>query len=89
VRLALVVGARPNFMKMAPILREAREVAGMEVIFVHTGQHYDDEMSKVFLDDLGLPEPDVHLGAGSGSQAQQTARILIASEEFTMNRAKT
>jgi len=69
-------------MKMAPVLREARKCEGVDVTFVHTGQHYDEEMSKIFLKDLDLPEPDVYLGAGSGSHAEQTAKIMVAFEQF-------
>src|SRR5919202_1407694 len=72
-----VVGARPNFMKVAPIVeamrRRPREFAPL---LVHTGQHYDARMSDAFFRDLGLPEPDVHLGVGSGSHAQQTAAVM-------------
>ena len=76
-----IVGARPNFMKIAPIMREmARYPDTFEQILVHTGQHYDDNMSKVFFRDLGLPQPDIYLGVGSGSHAQQTARIMLAFE---------
>lgn len=82
MRLVAVVGARPNFMKMAPVIREARECPGIHVTFVNTGQHYDDEMSAVFLQDLELPQPDVSLGVGSGTHAQQTARIMVGFEEF-------
>jgi len=82
MRLVVVVGARPNFMKMAPVLEQARGCPGMDVTFLHTGQHYDEEMSEAFLEDLGLPRPDVRLRAGSGSQAKQTARIMVAFEEF-------
>ncbi len=82
MHLVAVVGARPNLMKMAPVLREVRECSGMDVTFVHTGQHYDAEMTDVFLRDLDLPRPNAWLGAGSGSQAQQTARIMVAFEEF-------
>lgn len=82
MHLVVVVGARPNFMKMAPVLREARKCEGMNVTFVHTGQHYDDEMSNVFLQDLELLPPDVSLDSGSGSHAQQTAKIMVAFEAF-------
>jgi len=75
-RILHVVGARPNFMKMAPILREmAQRPAEFEQILVHTGQHYDASMSQVFFDELELPQPDVNLEVGSGSHAQQTALI--------------
>jgi UDP-N-acetylglucosamine 2-epimerase (non-hydrolysing) len=76
-----VVGARPNFMKAAPIISEMRKRPGVfEQILVHTGQHYDDNMSRAFFEDLELPRPDVQLGVGSGSHSEQTARILIALE---------
>jgi UDP-N-acetylglucosamine 2-epimerase (non-hydrolysing) len=72
-----VVGARPNFMKAAPVIDAARAL-GLSQLLVHTGQHYDRSLSDVFFDELGLPEPDVNLGVGSGSHAEQTAAILIA-----------
>lgn len=76
-----VVGARPNFIKMAPIIREMEKYRDeFEQILVHTGQHYDDNMSRVFFDQLGLPQPDVNLEVGSGSHAQQTARIMLRFE---------
>ncbi len=79
----LVAGARPNFMKIAPIVRalQARSDAfGFRI--VHTGQHYDREMSDVFFEELGIPKPDFHLEAGGGSHAQQTAKIMVAYEEI-------
>lgn len=76
-----VVGARPNFMKMAPIVKEL-DRRGIPQHLVHTGQHYDAAMSDVFFDELGMPAPDVHLGVGSGSHAQQTARVLTAFEDY-------
>ncbi|MCU0620336.1 MAG: UDP-N-acetylglucosamine 2-epimerase (non-hydrolyzing) [Gemmatimonadales bacterium] len=79
MRILLVAGARPNFMKVAPILR-AVERAGHEPLLVHTGQHYDARMSDAFFVDLGLPEPTHHLGVGSGTHAQQTARVMEAFE---------
>src|ERR1700753_2080933 len=75
-----VVGARPNFMKIAPVVLELRR-RGIPQRLVHTGQHYDSAMSKVFFEDLGMPQPDLYLGVGSGSHAQQTARVMIAIEE--------
>ena len=75
----VVAGARPNFMKVAPILRALHE-QGHEGILVHTGQHYDARMSDAFFRDLTLPEPDYHLGVGSGSHAVQTARIMESVE---------
>jgi UDP-N-acetylglucosamine 2-epimerase (non-hydrolysing) len=74
-----VVGARPNFMKAAPVIR-ALERRGVPQRLVHTGQHYDAAMSDVFFQELGLPEPDVNLGVGSGSQAGQTAALMVALE---------
>jgi UDP-N-acetylglucosamine 2-epimerase (non-hydrolysing) len=74
-----VVGARPNFMKVAPVMR-ALAARGVAQRLVHTGQHYDAKMSDVFFADLGLPEPDVHLGVGSGSHAEQTAKVMLAFE---------
>src|SRR5579862_497180 len=75
-----VVGARPNFMKAAPVLRALRET-GAEQTLVHTGQHYDVNMSDAFFRELGMPEPDVNLAVGSGSHAEQTAEIMIRFEK--------
>ena len=72
----LVAGARPNFMKLAPVVRALSEVDNVAFRVVHTGQHYDDSMNDVFFRELGIPEPDVHLEVGSGSHGSQTARIL-------------
>jgi UDP-N-acetylglucosamine 2-epimerase (non-hydrolysing) len=81
VRVLHVVGARPNFMKIAPIMAEmAKYPDRFQQILVHTGQHYDDEMSQVFFDDLDIPRPDVYLGVGSGSHAVQTAKVMLAFE---------
>jgi UDP-N-acetylglucosamine 2-epimerase (non-hydrolysing) len=80
VALLSVVGARPNFMKVAPIVRRVAARPGWRHVLVHTGQHYDENMSAVFFADLGIPEPDVHLGVGSGSHAEQTARVMLALE---------
>lgn len=80
-RVLAVVGARPNFMKVAPILRElARWPELFATRLLHTGQHYDAAMSDVFFGQLGMPRPDVHLGVGSASHAQQTAAIMAAFE---------
>lgn len=72
----LIAGARPNFMKVAPIIKEMGEYPEIKPIFVHTGQHYDDSMSASFFRDLDLPRPDVYLGVGSASHAVQTAEIM-------------
>lgn len=74
-----IVGARPNFIKAAPVIA-ALDAAGVEQQLVHTGQHYDRKMSDIFFDQLGLPEPDINLGVGSGSHGQQTAALLVALE---------
>lgn len=82
-----VVGARPNFPKVAPIMRVmARQPAVFRQTLVHTGQHYDQQMSQVFFRDLQLPQPDVFLGIGAGTHAQQTARIMLAFEEVLQHR---
>src|SRR5579864_1831954 len=75
-----VVGARPNFMKAAPVLRALASTTGVRQTLVHTGQHYDSAMSGIFFQQLGMPEPDRNLGVGSGSHAQQTAAIMTAFE---------
>ncbi|MBI5383702.1 MAG: UDP-N-acetylglucosamine 2-epimerase (non-hydrolyzing) [Verrucomicrobia bacterium] len=77
MKLACIVGARPNFIKIAPIMKElARKPDAFQPLLVHTGQHYDGKMSDVFFRDLGIPTPDFNLGVGSGSPAQQTGAIL-------------
>lgn len=85
-RILYVVGARPNFMKIAPILREMAQYPNeFEQILVHTGQHYDAAMSQVFFDELELPRPDVNLEVGSGSHAQQTALIMQRFEPVLLD----
>lgn len=79
----IIAGARPNFMKIAPILRAAKNYEDQITCrVVHTGQHYDEAMSDVFFDELGIPEPDHHLGCGGGSHAEQTAKIMVAYEKL-------
>jgi UDP-N-acetylglucosamine 2-epimerase (non-hydrolysing) len=79
--ILLVAGARPNFMKVAPLLQELLKYPEFfRTRLIHTGQHYDAEMSDVFFQDLGLPQPDRFLGVGSGSHAEQTAKIMVAFE---------
>ncbi len=80
MRIISVVGARPNFMKAAPVARAFESREGVEHKLVHTGQHYDDNMSDVFFRDLGMSPPDVSLGVGSGSHAEQTAKIMTSFE---------
>ena len=90
--VSLVAGARPNFMKVAPIVhalnarKEVAQAAGLSlrVSIVHTGQHYDPNMSDVFFRDLGIPAPDRHLDVGSGSHAEQTAKIMMAFEKVLL-----
>ena len=80
----LVAGARPNFMKLAPVMRAIRARGELEPRIVHTGQHYDYSMNDVFFEELDIPQPDVHLEVGSGSHGAQTARILERYEEYLM-----
>ncbi len=84
MKIINVVGARPNFMKIAPIQRVMDATEGIEPFLVHTGQHYDERMSKFFFDDLQLPQPDVYLNIGSASHAVQTARIMIEFEQVLL-----
>jgi UDP-N-acetylglucosamine 2-epimerase (non-hydrolysing) len=86
VRLLYVVGARPNFMKVAPVLKAVAARGFAEQVLVHTGQHYDAAMSDVFFRDLGMPAPDVFLGVGSGTQAEQTGRVMLAFEPVVAER---
>jgi UDP-GlcNAc3NAcA epimerase len=78
VRIVTIIGNRPQFVKAAAVSRKLRETH--EELIVHTGQHYDDELSRIFFDELGVPAPDRQLGAGSGSNTAQTARILASLE---------
>ena len=86
--VTLIAGARPNFMKIAPIISaiKAAEAAGKDTHYrlVHTGQHYDKNMSDTFFEELGIPLPDVNLGCGGGTQAEQTAHIMVAFEQYLM-----
>jgi UDP-N-acetylglucosamine 2-epimerase (non-hydrolysing) len=82
MRIICVAGARPNYMKVKPVM-DALEAQDAEVFLVHTGQHYDAAMNDVFFTDLGIREPDYFLGAGSGSHAAQTARVMTAFEPLT------
>lgn len=87
IRVLAVAGARPNFMKIAPLMHEfARRPGRFEPILVHTGQHYDKAMSDSFFRDLGIPEPDVNLGVGSGSHGHQTAQVLMKIEDLIIER---
>jgi len=89
-QIHLIAGARPNFMKIAPIVRALQHQDKLSYKIVHTGQHYDKEMNDVFFDELGIPKPDIFMAAGGGSHAQQTAKIMIAFEEYCLeNRPDT
>lgn len=79
-KIFIVVGARPNFMKAAPLLKEFKRNPGFKPILVHTGQHYDHAMSEAFFKELQLPPPAIYLGVGSGTQAVQTGKIMIKFE---------
>ncbi|NNE66332.1 MAG: UDP-N-acetylglucosamine 2-epimerase (non-hydrolyzing) [Pyrinomonadaceae bacterium] len=85
IKVLNIVGARPNFMKIAPIFREMKQRADeFEPLIVHTGQHYDEKMSDAFFVDLGMPRPDIHLEVGSASHAVQTAKIMLAFEPVVL-----
>ncbi|WP_344670587.1 non-hydrolyzing UDP-N-acetylglucosamine 2-epimerase [Catenulispora yoronensis] len=86
MKIICVAGARPNYMKVKPVM-DALEARGAEVVLVHTGQHYDEAMNDVFFRDLGIRQPDRFLGAGSGTQAEQTARIMLAFEPVVAEEA--
>ncbi len=80
MKIINIVGARPNFIKIAPLMDSFRVQPGIDSLLVHTGQHYDEKMSDLFFRQLGIPEPDINLGVGSGSHAVQTAAIMQAFE---------
>ena len=80
MKIINVVGARPNFVKIAPIVEAMKGCQNLEGVLVHTGQHYDDAMSQAFFDELGIPEPDMNLEVGSGTHAAQTAAIMARFE---------
>jgi UDP-N-acetylglucosamine 2-epimerase (non-hydrolysing) len=88
-KIVVVVSARPNFVKVAPLLAASQRARtnrpGLKIKLVHTGQHYDEQMSQAFFDELALPRPDVELGIGSGSQAEQTGKVMIAFERLLID----
>jgi UDP-N-acetylglucosamine 2-epimerase (non-hydrolysing) len=90
MKIVVVAGARPNFMKVAPLIEALKSTQAihprLEVLLVHTGQHYDEQMSRAFFNDLGLPRPDVDLEVGSGTHAEQTGRVMIAFEALLLER---
>ena len=81
-----IVGARPNFMKVAPVMRALNSYKAVKQCLIHTGQHYDDNMSKVFFEELELPRPDINLEVGSDSHARQTAEVMIRLEPEILER---
>ena len=81
MKIVSVVGARPNFMKIAPLCRALKAHKGVKHVLVHTGQHYDVKMSEQFFKELGIPNPDVNLGIGSGTHAEQVGRTMIEFEK--------
>jgi UDP-N-acetylglucosamine 2-epimerase (non-hydrolysing) len=85
VKILHVVAARPNYMKIAPVMRAVARAGFAEQRLVHTGQHYDPAMSDVFFADLGMPPPDVHLGVGSGTHAEQTGRVMMGFEKVCLD----
>ncbi len=87
-RIACIVGARPNFMKIAPILRALSQYDNLQTALIHTGQHYDKSLSDVFFEELQIPRPDVSLNVGSGTHAQQTADIMVAMERVFLEAAE-
>ncbi|MCK5563848.1 MAG: UDP-N-acetylglucosamine 2-epimerase (non-hydrolyzing) [Planctomycetes bacterium] len=86
IKIICVCGARPNFMKIAPIMRALKEKDCFESTLVHTGQHYDRKMSTLFFDELGIPKPDINLEVGSGSHAVQTAEIMKRFEKVVIDK---
>ncbi|MCP9747900.1 UDP-N-acetyl glucosamine 2-epimerase, partial [Lacihabitans sp. CS3-21] len=86
----IIAGARPNFMKIAPIIDAFKshhfEQKGINFRLIHTGQHYDKNMSETFFDELGIPHPDINLQVGSGTQAEQTAKIMVAYEQILLEK---
>jgi UDP-N-acetylglucosamine 2-epimerase (non-hydrolysing) len=82
----LIAAARPNFMKIAPLFHQLKTAEWARSVLIHTGQHYDPQMSDVFWQELGLPAPDLHLGVGSGSHAEQTARVMLAYEQVCLDK---
>jgi len=84
VKIHLIAAARPNFMKVAPLYHALADTDWAQPILVHTGQHYDRNMSDAILEDLGVPEPDFHLGIGSGTHAEQTGNVMIAYEKICL-----
>lgn len=87
-KIYIIAGARPNFIKIAPLIYQFK-LNGLEYKLIHTGQHYDFNMSEIFFEDLGIPEPDIHLNVGSASHAVQTAKIMIELDNIIQNEKPT
>jgi len=89
VKIDLIVGARPNFMKIAPIIHAIEKLdnqrKNIHYRLIHTGQHYDINMSKSFFEQLSIPDPDINLNAGGGTQAEQTAAVMIGYEKVLLS----
>ena len=86
IRIISVVGTRPNFVKIAPLIREFKKHREIESILVHTGQHYDKEMSRLFFEQLEIPKPDINLNVGSSTDVQQTAKIMVEFEKILLEK---
>ena len=84
VQIHLIAAARPNFMKIAPLFHALKIEDWAAPVIVHTGQHYDLNMSDIIFQDLGLPKPDIHLGIGSGTHCEQTGKVMIAYEKILL-----
>ncbi len=89
MKIHLIAAARPNFMKIAPLYHELKKREGFEPIIVHTGQHYDLNMSDVFFKNFNLPKPHIHLDVGSGTHAFQTGNVMIDSLEMTRDKIES
>src|SRR6267378_4511956 len=86
MKLVVIAGARPNFMKVAPLMWEVRRRRNIDAFLVHTGQHYDERMSKMFFEELKIPRPDIDLEVGSASHAAQTAEVMKRFEPVLLER---
>jgi UDP-N-acetylglucosamine 2-epimerase (non-hydrolysing) len=85
IKIANVVGARPNLMKIAPLMWEMQKSSSIDPVLIHTGQHYDKALSDIFFTQLNIPSPDHYLGVGSGSHSHQTAQIMLRLEALLMD----
>ena len=83
-KIILVVGARPNFTKIGPVLRAIKKADCFDYLLIHTGQHYDRNMSGIFFEELGIPDPDINFGVGSSSHVVQVAEIMKEFEQLCL-----